>query len=885
MATQLKDIIAKREELAKTNPNATNVDARKALTATPATPPIPATTNVMDQMAGKTVAERQAIRNGTPAPATPAPVTPPTVTGVDGQQFTQAPVDHTTGLSKPLETTPAPATPAPATTTPEQTPFQQAQAESEKIKAQNEAQMKLNTQQADIKTQERQQIAKETAQANIPTNQKDVLNALVSGVSVAPQNTQAYRNAQLQYKNYQKFATMTPTQLVDNMKMGEIDTETAGLLASNPNYIKAKQDYEKIQTTKSINNMIKATMWGMTGKTEEVDYYKNASDSIAKKLGINETNADAYARIVSKDPKTLELTNTVSSIAKQLNTLNTQRNEAYAELKKKYPDMSASALMTLMWSRTQDTTDQINALNSSLSLTQADLKMAMEMAQGEYEATQKDIAMQSQLAGEDRQMKNQLALSQAQFEQKVAQQTQQMSTPELAIPSVIEQYASQGIFAQKSAQQHIADAKALIAKGGTLGEYISQMQKDFQEKDAYKAKFTGNLNDTQKLLMQQEMENKRDARNFAQQKELAILNKDLWRQEFLWKIENDPEKKAKALELEQKLNANKSLFDVLGKNVGTYEGNRGYDFAGAIGDPLPAGGNWTVKSIDTAGEQVGSIFIGGKSKKPYGNTVVMQDENGNEIRYSHLQDIGVKQGDVLWFWDIVGTRGNTGNVKGANGEILTADQLAKGRGAHLDIEIKSNGKLLSNADQVKFLKGLKAGWTQPLDDLTSILKSGKLGEWTKTTLGTIMWVINATKDLEKSNPEWDLAGINPASGMSMDYFSSEKSIKNRAFLDAINLKVQQWASGASLTESQIQMVNKLVPKPTDTDYTAKAKANALIDFMNEQIKGTLQVNWIDYNPKPSSMWWEKSTLPTNTGDTNTGVWQSQTYQGYTIKWL
>jgi murein DD-endopeptidase MepM/ murein hydrolase activator NlpD len=89
----------------------------------------------------------------------------------------------------------------------------------------------------------------------------------------------------------------------------------------------------------------------------------------------------------------------------------------------------------------------------------------------------------------------------------------------------------------------------------------------------------------------------------------------------------------------------------------------------------------------------------------------MQDENGNEIRYSHLQNIGVKAGDVLGFGDIVGTRGNTGNVKGANGETLTAEQLKAGRGAHLDVEIKSGGKLLSNADQVNFLKGLKAGGT------------------------------------------------------------------------------------------------------------------------------------------------------------------------------
>lgn len=44
----------------------------------------------------------------------------------------------------------------------------------------------------------------------------------------------------------------------------------------------------------------------------------------------------------------------------------------------------------------------------------------------------------------------------------------------------------------------------------------------------------------------------------------------------------------------------------------------------------------------------------------------MEDGNGNEIRYSHLQNIGVKPGDVLGFGDIVGNRGNTGNVMGAN---------------------------------------------------------------------------------------------------------------------------------------------------------------------------------------------------------------------------
>ena len=78
---------------------------------------------------------------------------------------------------------------------------------------------------------------------------------------------------------------------------------------------------------------------------------------------------------------------------------------------------------------------------------------------------------------------------------------------------------------------------------------------------------SGALSDIQKFQMQNAVEDRRDQRNFAQQKELALLNKDLSRQQFLFELENDPEKKAKALELENKLNANKSLFDVLGKNV------------------------------------------------------------------------------------------------------------------------------------------------------------------------------------------------------------------------------------------------------------------------------------------------------------------------------
>lgn len=88
----------------------------------------------------------------------------------------------------------------------------------------------------------------------------------------------------------------------------------------------------------------------------------------------------------------------------------------------------------------------------------------MIMAKAEYGATQADIALQADIAKEQRTIDNALALNQAEFDQKIAQQAQAMNDPVQAINSVIDQYAKEGIFAQKSAQQHIADAKALIAK-------------------------------------------------------------------------------------------------------------------------------------------------------------------------------------------------------------------------------------------------------------------------------------------------------------------------------------------------------------------------------------------------------------------------------------
>ena len=380
-STQLAQALA----LKKQNPNLTTRDA--ALQVKQATTPV----------------------TPTPTPIAPTPPVTPTqnfpsqplnqqtTTGVNGETFQVAPVNAqgVTPQAPTQPTTPAPATP----TTPAPTAPLDKTAE---IQAKNQAQMEANAQKSQLAIQERKKAAEDAKLANIPTDQKSILTSLVSGVSVPQQNTAAYRSANLQYKNYQKFNAMTPQQLLDNMKMGEIDTATSQLLANNPSYIKAKEDFDKFQKNQSINQMVQSVTNGVKGTTETVDYAQQASDSLAKKLGIDQTNAEAYATIVSKNPEVVQLAGSVKSLTNQLNTLVQERNTIYKELKQQYPDLSASAIMTLMASRTQKWSTDIDALNASLSSQQANLKTAMEIAKWEYEATKEDIALQAGIAKEDR---------------------------------------------------------------------------------------------------------------------------------------------------------------------------------------------------------------------------------------------------------------------------------------------------------------------------------------------------------------------------------------------------------------------------------------------------------------------------------------------------
>lgn len=678
------------------------------------------------------VTKNKPVQPVSTTPIAPAPTPAP-------QPIVNAPVDKTTGLSTPLAPAVQPNTPVTPTApkvdaTPwiTQDSFNQAKAESEKIKAQNEAQMALNKQQSELrqtetakaneaKTAEAKQV-QDQANTQLANNEWAILNTLKVG-GIIPEQVKSspyYKTALATYNKMQQYSTYSIGQLTTALNQWNILPWTSL--------------YNEMMKDPALKTKLtEAQIYTSSKPTDKTAMYENASTDI---LSSNPKTANMLADGVITVDEYNQATNNdaIMAKAKEVEEKTNKYNALYAEYEaipeKIRADFPGSPFADAMIADAQNAKYkavilarwEMNSADGTLTELKAQASSLFETNLKLYQDQQIEA---NKIKAEQRATENALALSQAQFEQWLAQQTQLTNDPTTAITTMIDEYKKLGVPFSRSTQQIIQDFES---SGKDLPTYLSELQGLIQSKPEYKrvqAIQQGQMSDAEKLQATQAFQNQSDIRNFAQQKELAKFNNDLNRQEFLFKIENDPEQKAKALTLENSLNANKSLFDVLGKNVGTYEGNRGYDLAWNLWDPLPAGGNWTVKSIDTAGEQVGSIFIGGKGKKPYGNTVVMQDENGNEIRYSHLQNIWVKEGDILGFGDIVGTRGNTGNVKGANGETLTAEQLKAGRGAHLDVEIKSKWadwalKLLSNADQVNFLKGLKATPSLWKDELKAI---------------------------------------------------------------------------------------------------------------------------------------------------------------------
>ena len=232
---------------------------------------------------------------------------------------------------------------------------------------------------------------------NKPLDEGTVFNAMMAWTPPPIQNTPDYRSAKYRYDQFQKFNGMSTPQLVDNLKQGEITTEMNNLLAQNPNYQLAKQEMQAYQNTQNINNAVNGFSSGINGKEIDTpDYLQALSDKILTKLGLSETSAQqAFKDIVTNDSKVVDYTNQLSAINRQVADTTKLLNDGYKDLKAQYGDMPSSALITLMNSRFSTANDTLANLNNSKSYLEADLKNAVEMARGEYEAAAQDIQNQN----------------------------------------------------------------------------------------------------------------------------------------------------------------------------------------------------------------------------------------------------------------------------------------------------------------------------------------------------------------------------------------------------------------------------------------------------------------------------------------------------------
>lgn len=106
------------------------------------------------------------------------------------------------------------------------------------------------------------------------------------------------------------------------------------------------------------------------------------------------------------------------------------------------------------------------------------------------------------------------------------------------------------------------------------------------------------------------------------------------------------------------------------------------------------------------------------------------------------------------------------------------------------------------------------------------------------SLQDALGVLISARDLAFSNKEGEFKGLAPIL-RKPGIFQSKEGRTNRQYVEAINLKTQQWASGASLTKEQTKQVSKLTPDKNDTDQQVKDKLNGLTKFMLGQAQASL----------------------------------------------
>lgn len=333
---------------------------------------------------------------------------------------------------------------------------------------------------------------------NPPTSTEgDLFNMLRAGQTIRDleKKTPEFKNAQARLNTFNKFASYSIPTLSASIKNGELLSWTQAYndLVNDP-VQKARIDEAKKFNSTTVPDVTK--VWEK--KTEEIITSNPTTNEI---LSDGTISPEEYQSML-ETPEITSKRKDVEAKKNEYDTLKATYDAVEDEVVAEYGGKaSASRIAAIVADRRkriyrdlQIATDTYNnALGTLTDMTSNQAKI-VEMNLSLYKD---QLAYQRGLAAEERAFGRQKSLAefqsdlslkqnQAEFEQKMAQQAQMASDPVMATQAVIDQYKKLGVFAGRSDADIIQSVQNDIASGMTLGESLTNLNKAFQSKDAYK---------------------------------------------------------------------------------------------------------------------------------------------------------------------------------------------------------------------------------------------------------------------------------------------------------------------------------------------------------------------------------------------------------------
>ncbi len=142
--------------------------------------------------------------------------------------------------------------------------------------------------------------------------------------------------------------------------------------------------------------------------------------------------------------------------------------------------------------------------------------------------------------------------------------------------------------------------------------------------------------------------------------------------------------------------------------------------------------------------------------------------------------------------------------------------------------------------------------------ISAILAGKGIEAGTKGRIAPANEVMNAVEEFTANRQNGGFTGVGGLGYRKekLKGFFNQKSpeaIYNQGQISALNLKVQQWASGANLSTQQTKEALNMVPSDKDSDKVVRTKLNTLYNFMANNVESGLLTDGVNINFKPVNL--------------------------------